>query len=85
MVLEAAERSGPGAPGKLHQAPLAVGQDGLGLSKVNHGRGEQADAGMTMLFVIPGEKLLTEGAAVLDAAEAVRELRTVFHGPELAF
>ena len=48
---------------------LAVGQDGLGFAEVNHGRGEQADAGMTMLFVIPLEKLLTESAAILDAAE----------------
>jgi len=48
------------------QHHLAVGQDGRGLAEVNHGGGEQADAGMTMLFVIPGEKLLTEGAAVLE-------------------
>ena len=64
---------------------LAVGQDGRGLSEVNHGRGEQADAGVAMVFVIPLEKLLTEGAAVLDAAEAIRELRAVFHGAEVAF
>src|ERR1035441_1941641 len=38
-----------------------------------------------MLFVVPLEKLLAEGTAVLDAAEPIRELRTVLHGAELAF
>ena len=38
-----------------------------------------------MLLVVPVEELLAEGAAVLDAAEAIRELRTVLQGPELAF
>jgi len=32
---------------------------------------------MAVLFVIPLEKLLAEGAAVLDAAEAIWELRAV--------
>src|SRR5208283_4387614 len=40
---------------------------------------------MAVLFVVPLEKLLAEGAAVLDAAEAVRKLRAVLHGAELAF
>src|ERR1035437_5857 len=43
------------------------------------------DAGVSVLFVIPLEELLTEGAAVLYAAEAVRKLRAVLHGSELAF
>ena len=38
-----------------------------------------------MLLVVPLEKLLAEGAAVLDAAEAIRELRAVLHGSKLAF
>ena len=38
-----------------------------------------------MLFVVLLEKLLAEGAAVLDAAEAVRKLRAALHGSELAF
>jgi hypothetical protein len=37
------------------------------------------------LLVVPLEKLLTEGAAVLDAAEAIRKIRSVLHGSELAF
>jgi hypothetical protein len=32
---------------------------------------------MTMLLVVPVEELLAEGAAVLDAAESVRE-RAIF-------
>lgn len=39
---------------------------------------------MAVLFVIPLEKLLAEGAAVLDAAEAIRKLRTVLRRAELA-
>ena len=64
---------------------LAVGQDGLALAEMDHGRGQQADAGVAMLLVVPVKELLTEGAAVLDAAEAVRELRAVLQGAELAF
>lgn len=37
---------------------LAMGQDGLCLSEVNHGRSAQTDAGVPMLFVVPLEKLL---------------------------
>ena len=64
---------------------LAVGQDGRCLSEVDHRRGQQTNAGVAMLFVIPLEKLLTESAAVLDAAEAIREFRAVLHGAKLAF
>lgn len=58
---------------------LAARHYGLGLPEVNHCRGEQADPGMTMLLVLPVEELLTEGTAVLDAAEALRELRAILH------
>ena len=37
--------------------PLAVGQDGLGLAELNHGGGKQADAGMTVLLVVPLEEI----------------------------
>jgi hypothetical protein len=47
--------------------------------------GQQGDAGVVVLFVVPLEKPLTEGSAVLDAAKTIRELRTVFEGAELAF
>jgi len=42
-------------------------------------------AGVAMLLVVPLKELLAKGAAVLDAAEAIRELRAVLHGAELAF
>lgn len=38
-----------------------------------------------MLFVVPLEELPTEGAAVLDAAEAIRELGALLQGSGLAF
>jgi len=64
---------------------LTVGQDGLGLTEMDHSRGQQGGAGVAVLFVVPLEELLTEGTAVLNAAEAIREFRTVLHGAELAF
>jgi hypothetical protein len=36
-----------------------------------------------MFFVVPAKKSLTEGTAVLDAAETVRELQPILHGAEL--
>jgi hypothetical protein len=56
---------------------LPVSQYSLGLSEVNHRRGEQADPRVTMLLVVPVEELLAEGAAVLDAAETIREIRAI--------
>ena len=37
-----------------------------GLTVVDSGRGQQLKAGMMMLVVIPGKKLLAEAARVLD-------------------
>ena len=45
----------------------------------------QADGAMMVLLVIPGEKLLTEGAGLLNAAEFSGEARAVFQGFELRF
>jgi hypothetical protein len=53
---------------------LALGENGLGLAEVHHGRGEQTDAGVAMLVVVPREEPLAEGAGVLNAAEAVGSL-----------
>ena len=51
---------------------------------VMHGfRREQADAGMSMLFVIPRKEILAEAPGVLNAAEALRKVRTVLEGLEL--
>ena len=38
-----------------------------------------------MLVIVPGEKLLAEGAAVLNTAETIRETGPVFHRAKLAF
>jgi hypothetical protein len=57
----------------------------LGVAEMNHGGRQQADARMAVLVVVPLEKVLAEGAAVLDAAEMIRELGTILHGAELAF
>ncbi len=43
-------------------------------------RRKQADSGMPMLLVIPGKEILVEAPGVLDAAEALRKVRTVLKG-----
>jgi hypothetical protein len=40
---------------------------------------------MTMLFVIPIEKLLTKAASILKAAEPVGELRAIFKRFKMGF
>jgi hypothetical protein len=52
---------------------------------VNHRSGEQANPRVTMLLVVPVEELLAKGAAVLDAAETIREVRPILEGAKLAF
>jgi hypothetical protein len=52
---------------------------------MDHGGGEQADTRVTVLLVVPLEKLLAEGAAVLDTAEAIRKVGAVLQSAELAF
>ena len=61
---------------------LTAIEHALSLAEMNHGRGQQADARVPVLLVVPLKKLLTEGAAVLDAAEAIREFRTILQGAE---
>jgi len=63
--------------------PLALAQDGGRMVAVHHGRGEQGQRGMAVLVVVPGEETLAEGAAVLNAAKAIREVRAVLHGAEM--
>lgn len=46
-------------------------------------RGEQADAGVVMVRVIPGEEALAEAPAVLDATKAVGEVGAVLERLEL--
>ena len=59
---------------------LPLPQDAFRLAIVNHGWRQQAYARVTMLFVIPPKKTLTESATVLDAPKAVRELRPILSG-----
>ena len=52
---------------------------------VNRRWRQQTYAGVTVLLVIPLKKTLTESTTVLDTPKAVRELRSIFQGSELAF
>jgi len=59
--------------------------DGYGReAMVNHGGGEQAEPGMTMLLVVPGEEVLTKSTSILDGPKAFGEARPVFQGFEVA-
>ena len=51
---------------------------------MQHLRGEQGDAAVMMLVVVPGEELLAKGAGIFDGAEALGEFRPVLEGFELA-
>jgi hypothetical protein len=64
---------------------LGLFEDERGLVVVDHGRCEQAQPGVTMFLVVPTKKSLRKSPAILKASEAVRELRAIFHGAELAF
>ena len=66
-----------------HELPFL--KDIVGLAVVDHGWSEQADPGMPMLIVIPGEKELRMAAAILDRAKAIREIGPVLHGAKLTF
>ena len=48
-------------------------------------RRHQGDAGMMMLLIVPIEEAAAERLGVLDAAEALGELRLVLHGLEVTF
>src|SRR5438309_12103749 len=63
---------------------LALPLDVFRLAIVNRGWRQQAYAGMTVLVVVPPKKTLRESTTVLDAPKAVRELRPIFQGSELA-
>src|SRR5258708_5937729 len=63
---------------------LAAPQNVFRLSIVNRGWRQQAYAGVTVFFVIPTKKTLTERTTVLDAPKTVRELRPILHRSELA-
>ena len=62
---------------------LALPQEVLSLTIVNHRWRQQAYARVTVLFVVPLKKSLAESTTVLDAPKAVRELRPLLEGAEL--
>jgi hypothetical protein len=55
------------------------------LAVMDHGGRHHADPGVAMLVVVPREESLAEGAAVLNAAEAIGKLGALLQGAELAF
>lgn len=59
---------------------LTGSMDGVGLSGVNSVFSHQSQAGVVVSLVIPGEGRPAERSGVLDAAEALWELRLVFGG-----
>ena len=63
----------------------ACGLDGGGVAVVDVGCGVQAEAGVAVLVVVPGEKFPAVGPCVLDRGEPVREVRPVLEGLELRF
>ena len=48
------------------------------------GGGVEPDARMAVVVVVPGEEPAAVGVGVLEGAEALREVRPVLEGPELA-
>ena len=69
----------------IEEDHAASSPDRFGPAVVDVGRRVEPDARMTVVVVIPTEKANTVGAGVLEAAEAVGELRSILEGPELAF
>jgi len=63
---------------------LSVFDDLGGHAVMQRFRGEQGDAAVMMLAVVPSEELPAKGACVLDGAEAVGELGPILEGFELA-
>jgi hypothetical protein len=64
---------------------LALFENERGLVVVHHGWGEQAQPGMAVFLVVPAEKSLRKSPAILNTAETIRKLRSIFHGAELTF
>ena len=72
--------------------PIGSGHDGMSghehlpcLPIMEHLRGEQADARVPVLLVVPSEKSLAESPGILNAAETFREIRSILEGLELRF
>jgi hypothetical protein len=63
---------------------LALLGDDLGLARVHHGGGQEANAAMMMFLVVPGKKLLAKGSGILKAAKLLGKGRLIFEGFELS-
>jgi hypothetical protein len=70
-----------GVRGGEHLSAGVIGV--LGLAVVDDLGGQQADAGVPVLGVVPAEEVPAEGPGLLDRGEAVREVGPVLEGLEL--
>ena len=59
--------------------------DFFGLAVMNLIRRHQSDTGVVIVAIVPVEEVADEGLCIFDAAEALWELRLVFHSLEAAF
>ena len=64
---------------------LALRLHGGRLAGVDHGRGEQPEAGVMMRVVVPGKEGLAPGAGIGQTAEGLGEARRVLERLELGF
>jgi len=52
---------------------------GFGFAVVNYPGSQQADPGVAMFRVIPGNEVLAKRAGILDAAKAFRKVRAILN------
>lgn len=64
---------------------LSLAAHGGGLAEVDDGGREKAQAAVSMLLVVPGEKDLPKRPPILDRSEPLRKLGTVLERFELGF
>ena len=76
------EAFGMGEVGRLQDGSALLPKRGSG-AEVHRRRGHEADAGVAMLVVVPGEELARMRSGVLEAPEACGELGPVLEGFEL--
>lgn len=67
------------------ESSLTGGVDSVGLSVVDLVWGRQAESGVVVVLVIPGEERPAERLGVLDASEAAGEFRLIFECLEVGF
>ena len=65
------------------ESGLTGGMDGIGLSVVDLVWGHQAQAGVVVVLVIPGEERPAERLGILDASEAAGEFRLILERLEV--